>query len=151
MPGIFMPRAFIIAMASGGIWGMFAISMVVVTFHRPGLPCGAASTDAGARASVAMAIPQNLRGMAFSRLQSRQICHARHAFALQASGQVEAARTAARQAWLAGAMPRADEDRLLAQLGNALLVCATETRTAADVEAYAATLAETLKAAVRAA
>jgi soluble lytic murein transglycosylase len=47
--------------------------------------------------------------------------HARHAFALQASGQVEAARTAARQAWLAGAMPRADEDRLLAQLGNALL------------------------------
>ena len=37
------------------------------------------------------------------------------------------------------------------ELGNALLVCATETRTAADIEAYADALAETLKAAVRAA
>jgi glycine dehydrogenase subunit 1 len=37
------------------------------------------------------------------------------------------------------------------ELGNALLVCATETRTAADIKAYADALAETLKAAVRAA
>jgi glycine dehydrogenase subunit 1 len=37
------------------------------------------------------------------------------------------------------------------ELGNALLVCATETRTAADLKAYADALAETLKAAVRAA
>jgi glycine dehydrogenase subunit 1 len=37
------------------------------------------------------------------------------------------------------------------ELGNALLVCATETRTPADIEAYANALAETLKAAVRAA
>ena len=37
------------------------------------------------------------------------------------------------------------------ELGNALLVCATETRTAADIQAYADALAETLKAAVRAA
>ena len=37
------------------------------------------------------------------------------------------------------------------ELGNALLVCATETRTPADIKAYADALAETLKAAVRAA
>jgi glycine dehydrogenase subunit 1 len=37
------------------------------------------------------------------------------------------------------------------ELGNALLVCATETRTSADIEAYADALAESLKAAVRAA
>jgi glycine dehydrogenase subunit 1 len=37
------------------------------------------------------------------------------------------------------------------ELGNALLVCATETRTASDIKAYADALAETLKAAVRAA
>ncbi len=37
------------------------------------------------------------------------------------------------------------------ELGNALLVCATETRTSADIKAYAEALAETLKAAVRAA
>jgi glycine dehydrogenase subunit 1 len=37
------------------------------------------------------------------------------------------------------------------ELGNALLVCATETRTPADIQAYADALAETLKAAVRAA
>jgi glycine dehydrogenase subunit 1 len=37
------------------------------------------------------------------------------------------------------------------ELGNALLVCATETRTAADIKAYADALAETFKAAVRAA
>jgi glycine dehydrogenase subunit 1 len=37
------------------------------------------------------------------------------------------------------------------ELGNALLVCATETRTAADIETYADALTETLKAAVRAA
>jgi len=37
------------------------------------------------------------------------------------------------------------------ELGNALLVCATETRTDADIKAYADALAETLKAAVRAA
>jgi glycine dehydrogenase subunit 1 len=37
------------------------------------------------------------------------------------------------------------------ELGNALLVCATETRTTEDIEKYANALAETLKAAVRAA
>jgi glycine dehydrogenase subunit 1 len=37
------------------------------------------------------------------------------------------------------------------ELGNALLVCATETRTEADIKAYADALTETLKAAVRAA
>lgn len=37
------------------------------------------------------------------------------------------------------------------ELGNALLVCATETRTAADIQAYADALTETFKAAVRAA
>jgi glycine dehydrogenase subunit 1 len=37
------------------------------------------------------------------------------------------------------------------ELGNALLVCATETRTGADIEQYAKALAEALKAAVRAA
>jgi glycine dehydrogenase subunit 1 len=33
------------------------------------------------------------------------------------------------------------------ELGNAMLVCATETKTAADIEAYASALADTLKAA----
>jgi glycine dehydrogenase subunit 1 len=37
------------------------------------------------------------------------------------------------------------------ELGNALLVCATETRTDADIKAYADALTESLKAAVRAA
>jgi glycine dehydrogenase subunit 1 len=37
------------------------------------------------------------------------------------------------------------------ELGNALLVCATETRTHTDIQAYADALTETLKAAVRAA
>jgi len=37
------------------------------------------------------------------------------------------------------------------ELGNALLVCATETRTPADIKAYADALADSLKAAVRAA
>ena len=37
------------------------------------------------------------------------------------------------------------------ELGNALLVCATETRTPADIQTYADALADTLKAAVRAA
>ncbi len=37
------------------------------------------------------------------------------------------------------------------ELGHALLVCATETRTPADIKAYADALADTLKAAVRAA
>ena len=44
--------------------------------------------------------------------------HARHAFALLATGQGEAARTAARTAWAAGVMPRPDEDRLLTQFGS---------------------------------
>src|SRR5438128_799322 len=38
MPGMLMPRDFIIAMASGGICGMFAICMVVEIFQSPGLP-----------------------------------------------------------------------------------------------------------------
>jgi glycine dehydrogenase subunit 1 len=37
------------------------------------------------------------------------------------------------------------------ELGNALLVCATETRTSEDIQKYADALGETLKAAVRAA
>jgi glycine dehydrogenase subunit 1 len=37
------------------------------------------------------------------------------------------------------------------ELGNALLVCATETRSSEDIEKYASALAETFKAAVRAA
>ncbi|HWH21804.1 MAG TPA: transglycosylase SLT domain-containing protein [Allosphingosinicella sp.] len=39
--------------------------------------------------------------------------HARHAFALQALGQVEEARAAARSAWHSGVLPRDVEDRLL--------------------------------------
>src|SRR6185369_3871938 len=35
------------------------------------------------------------------------------------------------------------------ELGNALLVCATETRSSEDIEKYANALAETFKAAVR--
>lgn len=46
--------------------------------------------------------------------------HARNASALLASGQVEEARSAARAAWHAGAMPRTDEDRVLATFGAAL-------------------------------
>src|SRR5256885_11825895 len=43
-PGMGMPLAFIIAMASGGmsgIFGMFGVSMVEVTVHRPALPWAA--------------------------------------------------------------------------------------------------------------
>jgi soluble lytic murein transglycosylase len=47
--------------------------------------------------------------------------HARHAFALSASGQTAAAQAAARRAWHAGTMARADEDRILAQYANILL------------------------------
>ena len=39
--------------------------------------------------------------------------HARYAFALQAVGRSEQARSAARSAWLAGVLPAADEQRLL--------------------------------------
>ena len=46
--------------------------------------------------------------------------HARHAFALIASGQVEEARRAARSAWTGGVLPRTDEDRLLGLFGAAL-------------------------------
>jgi len=48
--------------------------------------------------------------------------HARHASALLASGQVDAARAAARLAWTSGAMPRPDEDRLLGLFGAALTI-----------------------------
>jgi soluble lytic murein transglycosylase len=44
--------------------------------------------------------------------------HARHAFALQAEGNLNEARAAARRAWLGGAMPKTDEDRLLSLLGS---------------------------------
>jgi soluble lytic murein transglycosylase len=47
--------------------------------------------------------------------------HARHAFALMASGQIAAAQAAARAAWHGGALARADEDRILAQFGTSLL------------------------------
>ena len=46
--------------------------------------------------------------------------HARHAMALLASGDQAAARTAARQAWHAGAMPQPDESRLLGAFGSTL-------------------------------
>ncbi|MDP8994832.1 MAG: lytic transglycosylase domain-containing protein, partial [Pseudomonadota bacterium] len=46
--------------------------------------------------------------------------HARHALALLAMGEVERARAVARQAWLEGAMPQADESRLLGAFGAAL-------------------------------
>src|SRR3546814_18456969 len=46
--------------------------------------------------------------------------HARHAFALHAQGQIEAARAAAREAWYSGILPQADEDRLLALFGASL-------------------------------
>ena len=38
-----------------------------------------------------------------------------------------------------------DLSRQYPELGNALLVCATETRTDEDIEAYAAALAEVMK------
>jgi soluble lytic murein transglycosylase len=46
--------------------------------------------------------------------------HARHAFALLATGQIEQAREAARKAWQSGVLPRPDEDRLLGLFGGAL-------------------------------
>lgn len=45
--------------------------------------------------------------------------HARHAFALQAAGQADAAQAAARTAWRAGALPPEDETRLVAAFGRA--------------------------------
>jgi soluble lytic murein transglycosylase len=44
--------------------------------------------------------------------------HARHAFALMAEGNVQAARDAARQAWYGGVLPITDESRLLSQFGS---------------------------------
>jgi soluble lytic murein transglycosylase len=46
--------------------------------------------------------------------------HAHHAMALLASGEVEAARTAARRAWHGGVMAQAEESRLLGAFGAAL-------------------------------
>jgi soluble lytic murein transglycosylase len=46
--------------------------------------------------------------------------HARHAFALLASGQPDQARAAAREAWFAGVLPATDEQRLLGAFGGAL-------------------------------
>jgi soluble lytic murein transglycosylase len=46
--------------------------------------------------------------------------HAKHAFALLNSGRPDEARSAARTAWQAGVLPRADEDRLLSLFGGAL-------------------------------
>jgi hypothetical protein len=68
-----MPRAFIIAMASGGIWGMFAICMVELTVHRPGLPW-AAHAAAGARITAEAIKPEtSLRCMAVPRYLWRKI------------------------------------------------------------------------------
>jgi soluble lytic murein transglycosylase len=44
--------------------------------------------------------------------------HARHAFALQAEGNLVEARAAARRAWVGGVLPKTDEDRLLATLAS---------------------------------
>ena len=46
--------------------------------------------------------------------------HARHAFALMASGRQDEARTAARAAWTGGVLPLPDEQRLLGAFGGAL-------------------------------
>jgi soluble lytic murein transglycosylase len=46
--------------------------------------------------------------------------HARHAFALLASGRVDEARETARAAWKAGVLPTEDEQRLLGAFGTAL-------------------------------
>jgi soluble lytic murein transglycosylase len=46
--------------------------------------------------------------------------HARHAFALLATGRVEEARATARTAWTAGALPAEDEQRLVGAFGSAL-------------------------------
>jgi soluble lytic murein transglycosylase len=48
--------------------------------------------------------------------------HAKHAFALLATGQIEAARTAARAAWTGGVLARPDEDKIVALFGAALAV-----------------------------
>ncbi|HEY7690039.1 MAG TPA: lytic transglycosylase domain-containing protein, partial [Dongiaceae bacterium] len=45
---------------------------------------------------------------------------ARYAFALNATGQTEAARNAAREAWQSGVLPQSDIDRLLALFGSSL-------------------------------
>ncbi len=46
--------------------------------------------------------------------------HAKHAFALLASGRGDEAREAARKAWAGGVLARPDEERLLARFGGAL-------------------------------
>jgi len=46
--------------------------------------------------------------------------HARHAFALQASGRGNEALEAARKAWTGGVLPQADEARILSQFGGRL-------------------------------
>ncbi|HET9638801.1 MAG TPA: lytic transglycosylase domain-containing protein [Allosphingosinicella sp.] len=46
--------------------------------------------------------------------------HARHAFALQASGRVSEALEAARRAWTGGVLPPTDEARILGQFGGRL-------------------------------
>lgn len=46
--------------------------------------------------------------------------HAKYAIALYSSGQVDAARAEAREAWRGGALAQADEDRLLSLFHNAL-------------------------------
>jgi hypothetical protein len=60
MPGMLMPRDFIIAKASGGrsrIWGMSGMSMVVEIFHNPALP-RAAKAAAGASTIAATTKPE---------------------------------------------------------------------------------------------
>src|SRR3954468_4393418 len=67
-PGIGIPRAFIIAIASGGICGMPFISMVEVTVHRPALPC-AAKAMLGARINalpIRAQIRERLMRLSFS-------------------------------------------------------------------------------------
>jgi soluble lytic murein transglycosylase len=46
--------------------------------------------------------------------------HAKHAFALLASGRADEAQAAARKAWTGGVLPRPDEDRLLSLFGARL-------------------------------
>src|ERR1700753_3428293 len=63
--GILMPRFFIISITSGVILGMAAICMVVVTFHRPGLPWGMPRAAAGIRIAAVRRVEANLRVMGF--------------------------------------------------------------------------------------
>src|SRR4051812_3735985 len=75
-PGMGMPRAFIIAMASGGmagIFGMLGISMVEVTDHRPTLPCAAIAATGARIKAVPIRVQIRERRMLLSLLATRRV------------------------------------------------------------------------------